>query len=253
MCLLVALNGVSFSFPLILATNRDEFFDRPSSVPERLAPNVVGPKDLVKGGTWVGVTRDGFIGALTNQDDDDGYDETLATSRGLVLLEALEKGPTAGAWDVIKRLNPSDYNPFNVLAGRAEQLKLYTISYRGIEMRPLGIGTHVITNDCHNDLYSEKVSRAKDWAALVDPLESDAWVIIRHMSAMLQDHATERDNNPHMSMCVHDADFGTRSSTIILIDKRGVPRIFHSVGPACSHSFYEYSDMLSDPRDQASD
>ena len=53
---------------LVLAANRDEFFARPTESADYWtdAPHVLAGRDLEKGGTWMGVTRDGRWAAVTN-------------------------------------------------------------------------------------------------------------------------------------------------------------------------------------------
>ena len=69
MCSVVVLNGVRADYPVVLATNRDEFYARASSGPQRLldAPRSVGGRDLVAHGTWAAVTEHGLFVGVTNQ------------------------------------------------------------------------------------------------------------------------------------------------------------------------------------------
>lgn len=66
MCIVsVALNAHP-DFPLVLTHNRDEFFDRPSTTPS-FKDDVLAPRDLIGGGTWVGYNKvTGTVAALTN-------------------------------------------------------------------------------------------------------------------------------------------------------------------------------------------
>ena len=68
MCLILLSYKTHPHYPLIIAANRDEFFDRPTA-PAAFwedAPTLLAGKDLRGGGTWLGVTRDGRIAALAN-------------------------------------------------------------------------------------------------------------------------------------------------------------------------------------------
>ena len=53
---------------LTLAANRDEYFARASTPLDWWAdaPHVLAGRDLVGGGTWLGISRDGRFAALTN-------------------------------------------------------------------------------------------------------------------------------------------------------------------------------------------
>ena len=68
MCLILFAAGAHSGFPLIVAANRDEAYDR-SAAPAALwedDPNVYGGRDLERGGTWLGISRNGRFAAITN-------------------------------------------------------------------------------------------------------------------------------------------------------------------------------------------
>src|SRR6476661_554074 len=91
MCTIVALHGVRNDYPLVLATNRDEFYARPSSGPVRLLeqPRTVGGQDLRAKGTWMGVTREGLFVGVTNQRSWHPPDPKKR-SRGELVINALK-------------------------------------------------------------------------------------------------------------------------------------------------------------------
>jgi uncharacterized protein with NRDE domain len=77
-CLLSLAYKAHPDFPLVFAGNRDEYHAR-ESAPATWWPdehNVLGGRDLVAGGTWLGITRSGRFGVVTNRPDlpppDDG-------------------------------------------------------------------------------------------------------------------------------------------------------------------------------------
>jgi uncharacterized protein with NRDE domain len=55
-------------YKFIVAANRDEFYERPTAQAEFWAENenVLAGKDLVHGGTWLGITKNGRFAAVTN-------------------------------------------------------------------------------------------------------------------------------------------------------------------------------------------
>ena len=69
MCLILFAHGMDPDFPLIVAANRDEFFDRPSAAANfRPGPAsfMLAGRDLQAGGSWIGVTRQGRFAGVTN-------------------------------------------------------------------------------------------------------------------------------------------------------------------------------------------
>jgi uncharacterized protein with NRDE domain len=68
MCLLFVAIDAHPVYSLVLAANRDEFYDRPSVAVQfwEDAPGVLAGRDLRGGGTWLGVNREGLWAAVTN-------------------------------------------------------------------------------------------------------------------------------------------------------------------------------------------
>lgn len=146
MCLLVLAYRVLADYPLLLAANRDEFYDRPAAPaqfwPE--APQLLAGRDLLAGGTWLGVSRDGRFAAVTN------YREVpTATqpprSRGDLVRDYLLG--EARAADYVPSLpnHAARYAGFNLLCGDHESLWWY--SNRGGPPRRLAPGIYGLSND----------------------------------------------------------------------------------------------------------
>lgn len=68
MCLIAFAWQSNAHWPLIIAANRDEFFQRETRAARWWTsdPRILAGQDLEAGGTWMGVTRDGRFAALTN-------------------------------------------------------------------------------------------------------------------------------------------------------------------------------------------
>lgn len=68
MCLVAIVWQAQPRYPLILLGNRDEFYQRPTVAagwwPE--APDVFGGRDLLAGGSWLGISRTGRLAVVTN-------------------------------------------------------------------------------------------------------------------------------------------------------------------------------------------
>ncbi len=72
MCLILTAWHAHPAYALVVAANRDEFYDRPAAPLAWWsdAPHVLAGRDLAQvvghAGTWMGMTRDGRFAALTN-------------------------------------------------------------------------------------------------------------------------------------------------------------------------------------------
>ena len=68
MCLILTALDSHPDYSLVVAANRDEFYDRPTAAaafwPEH--PTILGGRDLKAGGTWLGIDRTGRFAAVTN-------------------------------------------------------------------------------------------------------------------------------------------------------------------------------------------
>ena len=94
---------------LVAAGNRDELHARPSLPLARWddGNGVIAGRDMVGGGTWLGVSEAGRFAVVTNVREVGGGDPARA-SRGGLVSEALEQGlATVAAGDSAR------FNPFN--------------------------------------------------------------------------------------------------------------------------------------------
>ena len=68
MCLILFAINPNPKYKLILAANRDEFFERPTEKADFWSQeqNLLAGKDLQQGGTWLGLTKNGRFSAVTN-------------------------------------------------------------------------------------------------------------------------------------------------------------------------------------------
>ena len=83
MCILFIANNMRDDYPLIIAANRDEFYARPTAPSSfwKSHPHLLAGQDLEANGTWMGVTRNGYVAALTNVRDPHNINKN-AVSRG---------------------------------------------------------------------------------------------------------------------------------------------------------------------------
>ncbi|MDH5603224.1 MAG: NRDE family protein, partial [Cyclobacteriaceae bacterium] len=88
MCLILLSYKTHPRYKLIIGANRDEFYSRPSE-PARFwkeFPHLLAGKDLLAGGTWLGMTKTGKIGMITNYREIKSL-MSDAPSRGHLLMD----------------------------------------------------------------------------------------------------------------------------------------------------------------------
>ncbi|CAN5795334.1 NRDE family protein [soil metagenome] len=231
MCLILLAHGAHAEYPLVLAANRDEFYDRPTA-PAAFradAPHVLAGRDLRAGGTWMGVTRSGRWAALTNYREGAAEPATDAvSSRGEIVREFLVGSDAPDAF--LRRLQPRahEYSGFNLLVGEGGRV-LYFGS-RGGDPRELPSGIYGLSNDLLDTPWP-KVRRGKD--ALRRLLSRDLSPRPAYLLELLADAEFPPDSElPDTGvgrewermlapLFINTPAYGTRSSTALLIGRAG--------------------------------
>ena len=168
MCLIAFAWRPDHPLPLVLAANRDEFYER-ASLPLGEwadAPGLYAGRDLQAGGTWLGVSRDGRFAALTNIRDP--RQAKGPRSRGELPVEFLRGALDAEAFLAGLRPRLGDYSGFNLLLGDRRRLFFFN-SEEGCARR-LAPGLYGLSN-AQLDTPWPKVLRATAGLAgcLADP------------------------------------------------------------------------------------
>jgi uncharacterized protein with NRDE domain len=234
-------------FPLIIAANRDEHYDRPSASPSVLhtTPKIISGRDLRAGGTWLGFNEHGLVVAILNRHvNDDPPLLPSARSRGALCMDLLMQNSLsdAAAFLVQHRVR---YNPFTVLF--ADPQVAYVAHNEGQAILPqkLDTGLHVFSSAADFELHSSKARRAEALFAEVKErmplLGCDLPVSISALQAVLADHSLPPDStNPGDAICVHRESSGTVSSSILFFSQ---PRArfdsYYCEGPPCRNAFGE--------------
>lgn len=147
MCTIVVINHHYKEFPLVIAANRDEDYNRPSSVVQVLAREphlIVGGKDELKGGTWLGVNKHSLFVGLTNQ----GTKNDKLESRGLLVMEALKCDTIEKLLSFVEGIDPAKYSKFNLVFGNSKAVFIaHSYLLHCMVIRELSHGVHVITSD----------------------------------------------------------------------------------------------------------
>ena len=221
MCLIIAAWKSHPKFPLIVAANRDEFFQRPSIAAHfwKDSPSVLGGRDMEKGGTWLGVNRQGHLAAVTNYRG--GELPAQGRSRGELVARYLLSGESCASF--LTRIDPerSLYNPFNLLIFDGDALA-YTADDH-TDHKLLSPGIHVIGNSrLDTDERKVQVARAEMAKCLhTTPTPERLIELLANRDATLAS-GSERDRAlSAFFVDLGEHGYGTRATTIVLIDTLG--------------------------------
>jgi len=129
MCLIALAHRASERYPLVIAANRDEDHER-ATRPAHLwddAPDVIGGRDVLHGGSWLAVSRNGRFAAVTNLRGA----VQRGRSRGLLVgsFVTSEEAPAAYAATVAREA--ADYAGFHLLVGQAGGTVVYVANGDG--------------------------------------------------------------------------------------------------------------------------
>ncbi|MBN1380878.1 MAG: NRDE family protein [Deltaproteobacteria bacterium] len=226
MCLIVFSYRMHPKYPLVLAANRDEYYERPTA-PIAFwddAPHLLAGRDLREGGTWLGVTKKGRIAALTNYRNPPELKKG-APSRGLLVSSYLCSQEEPLAYLLKLNAEADQYNGFSMIVGDLNHL--YYASNWGctIELMP---GLYGLSNRLLDTPWP-KVEKGKAALSAIleaadDPHPDDIFQFLSDRTesddADLPDTGIDRDWERILSaIFITSPNYGTRSSTVIMIDK----------------------------------
>ncbi len=238
MCTL-ALYFQQFSeYPLVVAANRDEQFGRPSGPPQVLMdePRIFGGKDLLAGGTWLGVNRHGLLVGILNRRSEVNREGAGIKSRGTLCLEVLKASAPDKAIAILRREKAAAYRPFNLLFADTTKAVVAFNTERDIDCVTLDKGLHVLGNVAVYDPPTGKASGAHGlFSKAVDHMnQGDRSSFVGSFKGILSNHRVHGDRGSRDAICVHAEGYGTVSSTIILYGKdEGQFHYYHAAGAPC--------------------
>ncbi len=225
MCVLAFAWRVDPKWPLVLAGNRDELHSRPAAPLRRWleAPQVLAGKDLLSGGTWMGVSERGRLAVVTNLRGF-GTPEEGRPSRGLLVKDVLVG---EGRWAAPSSADLAEFNPLNLILAGGQGATFFANRPKVVR-KDLGPGVYGLSN---GDLDEPWPKTRKLKAALVDWLQGPG--DLEAMFAVLADETRPLDSQlPSTGLdlererlvspiFIRNAQYGTRCSTIVRIGPGG--------------------------------
>jgi uncharacterized protein with NRDE domain len=211
MCLIAIAHRAHARFPLVLAANRDEDYERPTIDADFWpdAPDVLGGRDAVHGGSWLAITKSARLAAVTNLRGA----AQKSRSRGALVRRFVTSDvePRLFADDVVR--DAAEYSGFHLLAGNAggEILHITPQSWM-----PLPAGIHAISNAPPGEEWP-KTTIAVDamQAALKNP-QALIDTLMDFLTAPRNTHRVESE------VFIASERYGTRASTVIVVTEHEI-------------------------------
>ncbi|MDE0192528.1 MAG: NRDE family protein, partial [Gammaproteobacteria bacterium] len=229
------------------AANRDEFYARPTRPAhwwEDPTPEIFGGRDQEAHGTWLAVSKDGRLAAVTNWTEDKSAPKPPG-SRGDLPRQFL--AGARGARDFVATIDLDRYAGFNFIAYDRSEL-VYT-SNRTAEVRVLGAGVYGLTNtrlgpphgtpnaEPHMPAYQQwpkAVFGAAALAGIAAKASTDDLIHLLGQPHLPLETPPDRELAPERSYSpcfIHGSDYGTRASTAIVLERDSLEFVECQYGP----------------------
>ncbi|MEM7279328.1 MAG: NRDE family protein [Pseudomonadota bacterium] len=227
MCLaLIALNA-SARYPLLIIGNRDEAHARDTANLHwwQEPPGIIAGRDLIAGGTWLGISRSGQFGLVTNYREQPS--QVAAKSRGQLLGSFLtgSNDPLAYA----DKVTYEDYAGFNLLIGQFNKRCAYLTNRSDERTRTLGSGIHALSNALLDTPWP-KLVRVRE--AVADWLETDHADPEALFAPLRDTRQSAEPDTPDVDLpeqalraltapFIVSPEYGTRSTSLVLVEPDG--------------------------------
>lgn len=225
MCLLLISYKVYPNYKIIIAANRDEFYDRPAEAANywKENPSILAGKDLKAGGTWLGITKEGRFAAITNYRNMKINNEN-APSRGKLIIDFLSNKTSIEDYSNKLKESSRRYNGYNLVFGDKENLFYFSnATEKLIKLTPgiYGLSNHLLDTpwpkvEKSKNSFKEKINN-KDVGI------NDLFDILSDKTAPPDEFLPNTELNIEIERAVspifvETPFYGTRSSTVILWD-----------------------------------
>lgn len=230
MCLIFFAINQHPTYKLIIAANRDEFYNRPTEAAHYWSDNpaILGGRDAAACGTWMALNKvTGKVAFITNYRDPANINPK-APSRGQLVSDYLINSDTPQDYLEQVARKGKQYNGFNLVVGSANELWYYSNYGKGIqklETGSYGLSNHLL------DTPWPKVKAIKERFSefIKEPdLPYERFISILSDSTLAPDEDLPdtgvglNRERALSSIFIKTPDYGTRCSTVLLIDKDNV-------------------------------
>ncbi|HSD64332.1 MAG TPA: NRDE family protein [Ignavibacteriaceae bacterium] len=212
-------------YPLIVAANRDEFYQRPAEKAHfwKDYPELLAGRDLEAGGTWLGITKTGRFAAVTNYRDMRLLKEN-AISRGELVTDFLFSKLTPMKFGSNLTGTTEKYNGYNLLFSDIETL--YYFSNQTKKLIRLTEGVYGLSNHLLDTPWPKVIKSKEVFLEVTSDrnIETDKlFHILSDEKEAPEDQLPDTGLSPELEKAVSPIfiksdRYGTRSSTVILMN-----------------------------------
>lgn len=228
MCLIFLSYKQNKEYPLIVLANRDEFYKRPTQPAHYWVENsnILAGKDLEGGGTWMGITKNGYMSMLTNYRDIANI-KSNAPTRGKLVSDYLQGEFSPKEYLLALSKTGSNYNGYSLITGSFDDPWYY--SNYGNKVAQLGTGLYGLSNA----LLDSKWPKIETGKSALAPLLTKEKIDKEALFALMTNpDLAENDQLPETglpiekeraisSRFINIEGYGTRCTTLIIVDKNG--------------------------------
>lgn len=225
MCLIVFSYKTHPKYKFILAANRDEFYDRPTTTVDWWEDHeLLAGRDLKAKGTWMGVDKKGRFAAVTNFRDIKNIKEDVR-SRGDLPVNFLIGNQSSEEYSNVVFHGGSQYNGFNLLTMDDEMAH---ISNYDKQVNILSPGVYGLSNALldtpwpkvkkSKELFQSKIKEDFQLEELIQLMQDDKVASDEDLPPTGLSLEMERAVS---AMCIKTSNYGTCCSTAITIDFDG--------------------------------
>ncbi len=242
MCILAIQYQPDSETPILVASNREEAYDRASAPPtiQSGKPRVLCGIDQRSGGTWLGVSQHGLLVATCNR-----MKFNLPVnppSRGVLCRELLRAGSARRAVDMaLDEISTGKYAGVNLVIADADSA---WVVHGGDDYEAVALqeGLSIIANRDVNDPRDERVKLAQRLLTL-QTLDSP----VKFLAIASKVFARPASAPDRPSMVLRNSQSGTVSSTLLALGKKPRDAIYQYADGAPDQAKYEdFSPLLRD-------
>jgi uncharacterized protein with NRDE domain len=252
MCLLSVAWQSTAEYPLVFAGNRDEYHARPTAAADwwEDAPDVLGGRDLLAGGSWLGMRRDGRFAVVTNRPDLPAPGQAALSRGDLVSAWLADRAAAPESFSVERLAGQSQrYGGFSLLLGEVRPGATGSLQQfsggngvTGMACLTVAAGITGLSNTAINQPWPKLQWLNQEMTRISTgrPDVTTLFDLLQRKTAVPGNHSGGVPATPFVSGSL----YVTRSSTVIIVDRTGhcqfVERSFGPAGVARGEAAFEF-------------